>query len=137
MMGSLAPSAALKALWIAVAVQILGRLLDLRWHLDNDEFEGTAQQLEAHWLLWLGVLATLAIALAALRTELDGRGLRALIGITLAYIAVAIWHFVEHANHADPELAHYLLGLTQLGMIGAAIWVTLAFRRGRPRTATA
>jgi hypothetical protein len=126
--------AALRALWIAVGVQLAGRLLDLRWHLANDEFEGTSQQLEAHWLLWIGVLATIAVAGVAVGAPERPAGrvgylLTLLSG--LVYAPVAIWHFIEHANHADPELAHVLLGLTQIGMVAGAIIATMIARRGR------
>jgi hypothetical protein len=121
----------LRALWIAVALQLLGRLLDLRWHVANDEFEGTAQQFEAHWLLWIGVAATIAVAYAVLRdgeSESARRGLILTVVSGALYVAVAIWHFAEHANGADPELAHVLLGLTQLGMVVGAGLATLAAR---------
>lgn len=125
------PSRTLQFLWAAVAVQLLGRLLDLRWHLTNDEFEGTAQQFEAHWLLWLGVIATIAIAAVGWRsseTSAVRSGYAAVVVTGLAYSGVAIWHFIEHANGADPELAHVLLAVAQVAMIVAAIAVTLATR---------
>lgn len=115
----------LVALWIAVAVMLLGRLLDLRWHLANDEFEGTIQQLEAHWLVWLGVLVVLWGAAAGVRAGVDGIGFRLTLVSALLYVPVAIWHFVEHANGADPEAAHYLLAITQIGVLAGA--TTAAF----------
>lgn len=128
-------------LWSAVAVQVLGRLLDLRWHLSHDEFEGVSQQFEAHWLLWAGVLMTLVVVLvAARRPDLalqERRGYLLVLFSGLAYTGVAVWHFLEHANEQDPELAHVLLGLTQIAMILGAVVATLGARgRGRPRTAT-
>jgi hypothetical protein len=126
----------LAALWGALVLQLLGRLVDLRWHLANDEFEGTSQQLEAHWLIWLGVAATVAVAAVALRQHRAGPGAAAfalVLGSGLLYVGVAVWHFVEHANGADPELAHYLLALTQLGMVAGAALATLAARGKRLR----
>jgi hypothetical protein len=126
--------AALRALWIAVGVQLAGRLLDLRWHLANDEFEGTSQQLEAHWLLWLGVLATIAVAAVAIAAKQQPAGqfgYQVTLLSGLLYVPVSIWHFIEHANNADPELAHVLLGLTQIGMVVGAIVATVIARRGR------
>jgi hypothetical protein len=130
----------MRLLWAAIAAQLLGRALDLRWHLSNDEFEGVSQQFEAHWLLWLGVLATLAVAIAAARRRdlapLERSGYVALIAAGAAYVAVAVWHFVEHANHNDPELAHVLLGVTQLAMIAGALLATYGARSSRrPMTA--
>jgi hypothetical protein len=127
-------SRALRALWIAVAVQLAGRLLDLRWHLAHDEFEGTSQQFEAHWLLWLGVLATVAVAAwGLLRHEwLAGYpGYVLTLASGLFYIPVSVWHFIEHANGRDPELAHILLGIGQVGMVTGAVLATLLARRIR------
>jgi hypothetical protein len=134
----------MQLLAVAAVVQVAGRGLDGYWHANNDEFEGAAQQLEAHWLIWLGVLATLAICLVAIR-QLD-RTDRGLLGyrITLfsgvLYSGVAVWHFVEHANHNDPELAHVLLAIGQVGMlVGLVLVFVLSWRarhRGRgPRSA--
>jgi hypothetical protein len=130
----------LRFLWAAVAVQLLGRALDLRWHLENDEFEGVSQQFEAHWLLWLGVLATLVVAYAGARRldlpSLERRGYAFVLGSGLAYTAVAVWHFIEHANHQDPEVAHVLLGVTQVAMLIGAVIASLGARsRQRPITA--
>jgi hypothetical protein len=125
-------SAAVRGLWIAIAVQLAGRLLDLRWHLTHDEFEGTAQQFEAHWLLWIGVLATIAVAVAALRSRASDsarKGWWALLAGAVAYSGVAVWHFIEHADGNDPELAHVLLGVAQVAMVLAAIFITAKARR--------
>jgi hypothetical protein len=132
-------SRALRALWLAVAVQLAGRLLDLRWHLTQDEFEGTSQQLEAHWLLWLGVLATLAVAAwAVLRPErLAGHhGYLLTVAAGLLYVPVAVWHFIAHANGEDPEMAHVLVGVGGVGMVIGAVLATLLVRRSRPATDT-
>jgi hypothetical protein len=131
-------SRALRSLWIAVAVQLAGRLLDLRWHLTHDQFEGTSQQLEAHWLLWLGVLATLAIAVWAVvgRERFPGYvGYILTAASGFLYAPVAVWHFVEHANGADPEVAHVLLGVGQVGMVFGAVVATVIARRGQRRAA--
>jgi hypothetical protein len=123
------------AIWGAIAVQIAGRLLDARWHATHDEFEGTSQQLEAHWLAWLGVLIGLIVAaraLSSLRTPELRRGLSLLLASSLAYVGVAVWHFVEHANRSDPELAHVLLVIASLGMLSGAILSTVDWRRAAP-----
>jgi hypothetical protein len=49
----------------------------------------------------------------------------------LPYVGFAVWHFIEHANGNDPGLAHVLLGITQVGMLLAAVATTLQARRGR------
>jgi hypothetical protein len=122
----------LLALWAALAGQLLGRLVDLRWHLTHEEFEGAAEQLEAHWLIWLAVLATIAVAAAGLRARPDRperNGLRVVVSAGLVYGGIAIWHFIEHANGSDPELAHVLLTLSEVAMFGGAAIATIRARR--------
>jgi hypothetical protein len=120
---------------VALVVQIAGRALDGRWHATHDEFEGASQQLEAHWLIWLGVLATLGIcALALRRLDRDDRGLlgyRVTLVSGLGYAIVAVWHFIEHANHNDPEIAHVLLALGQAGMLIGIVLVFVLPRRAQ------
>lgn len=118
-------------LWGAVAVQLAGRVLDARWHAAHDEFEGASEQLAAHWLAWLGVLATLAVAwtLARARPTRDNRGyLLTAIGAG-AYVPVAVWHFIEHAGGSDPAVAHVLIGLTQATMFVGVIAATVIAQR--------
>jgi hypothetical protein len=112
----------------AAVVQIAGRALDFRWHATHDEFEAVSQQFEAHWLLWLGVLATLAVCVIALRlvtrSDRTAGAYRITLISGLAYSVVAVWHFVEHANHDDPSVAHVLLAIGQAAMlIGVALVV--------------
>jgi hypothetical protein len=103
-----------------VVVQVAGRALDGVWHANHDEFEGTAQQFEAHWLLWLGVLGTVAVAAVALRSDAPARfGLRLTVVASVLYAAVATWHFIEHANHNDPAVAHVLLAVFQVAIFAA------------------
>jgi hypothetical protein len=119
----------LAALWVAIAVMVAGRLLDLQWHLSHDEFEGTSEQLQAHWLAWIGVLLVLVVAAAVVRQGKGGVGFRIALLSAAAYVPIAIWHFVEHANGTDPELAHVLLGITNVGMVVGAIMATFGPRR--------
>ena len=125
----------LQLLGFAAVVQIAGRALDGRWHAQHDEFEGASQQLEAHWLLWLGVIATLAVCVLALRRlERDDRGrlgYRVTLLSGLLYTPVAVWHFIEHANHNDPAIPHVLLAAGQLGMIVGIVLVFLLSRQRR------
>jgi hypothetical protein len=121
---------ALQLLWATLLVQVLGRLIDARWHATHDEFEGASEQLEAHWLAWIGVLATLGVAAwAAQRGVTPGRlGYLTVLVATGFYVPVAVWHFIEHANHSDPELAHVLLAISQIAVLVGAIAATLAWR---------
>ncbi len=122
----------LTAVWIGVVVQIGGRILDGIWHANHDEFEAASQQLEAHWLLWLGVAITLVAAALALvrlpQSERNG-GYSVILAGGALYVPVAIWHFVEHANHSDPELAHYLLAVGQVLILAGALAAAVLTRR--------
>jgi hypothetical protein len=119
----------LVALLAAVGVVIVGRLVDLQWHLTHDEFEGTSQQFRAHTVVWIGVLLVLAVTAIALSQGIQGLGYRlAFIGAVL-YVPVAVWHFIEHANGADPEVAHVLIGLADVAIIAGAIVAVIARRR--------
>lgn len=123
----------LRYLWVAVVIQILGRVLDSRWHASHDEFEGTSQQLTAHWLLWIGVLATLAVAAMGVRSLSDHANAIAGFRITLAgailYVPTSVWHFIEHANGNDPAFAHVLLVIGQVGMLAGALAATVLWLR--------
>jgi hypothetical protein len=125
----------LLALWAGVVIQVAGRILDGVWHANHDEFEGASQQLQAHWLLWLGILLTLAVAaLAIVRLPAGERngGFTIVLAGGALYLPVSVWHFVEHANHNDPELAHYLLALGQVAIIGGAVAAAVLTRRRAP-----
>jgi hypothetical protein len=61
-------------------------------------------------------------------------GYRVTLFSGLGYSAVAVWHFVEHANHNDPELAHVLLALGQAGMIAGIVLAFILTRRARGPT---
>jgi hypothetical protein len=117
-----------RAIWIGIAVQVAGRALDGWWHVTHDEFEGGIEQLQAHWLAWIGVLITLAAAGVAMRrleaTE-RGIGYPLVFSGALLYVAVAIWHFLEHVAHNDPALPHVLLVVTTAMMIVGAALVLL------------
>lgn len=117
-----------KAIWIGIVVQLAGRIIDGRWHATHDEFEGAAQQLEAHWLVWIGVLVTLAAAGSAMR-RLAGKernaGYLLVFWGAFLYVGVAVWHFLEHVAHNDPALPHILLVVTTVMMIAGAALVLL------------
>lgn len=126
----------LAALWLAVALTMLGRLLDLRWHLSHDEFEGTSEQLQAHWLVWLGVLTILGVTTVAVREHVGGTGFQVALVSAAFYVPVATWHFIAHANQSDPELAHALIALAYIGIVVGVVIATLDARRRRAGPAT-
>jgi hypothetical protein len=91
-------------------------------------------------LLWLGVLATIAVAAVVLAGREHSAGRLGFLVTLLSgglYVPVSLWHFIEHANGADPELAHVLLAVAQIGMVAGAIIATAIVRRGRPPAAGA
>lgn len=121
-------------LWLAAVVQIAGRVVDLRWHATHPGFESAGNQLQAHWLIWLGVVAGLAVAIAGLRVARD-RGLLITAWASGAYLSVAGWHFAEHAAGNDPEIAHVLLAVAWTAALAGIADVTV--RTLRQRTGTA
>jgi hypothetical protein len=125
----------LEALWVAVLVQVLGRIGDGIWHLNHADFEGAANQLEAHFVLWVGMLMTLAAAGWALRTNGASErkaGYLVTFVAALLYVPTAIWHFIGHANGEELDVAHVLLAVTQVATIVGAIMATAGARRLTP-----
>jgi hypothetical protein len=123
----------LEALWVAVLVQVLGRISDGIWHLNHADFEGAADQLEAHFVVWTGMLMTLAVATWALRTDrAPDRSVGYLVTLVAAvlYVPVSVWHFIGHANGEELDVAHVLLGITQAATIVGALIATFRSRRG-------
>lgn len=122
----------LAVLWAGIAIQIAGRALDGIWHANNEGFESASDQLQAHWLLWLGVATTLAgSAVAISRVGEARRGWAAVFAASAAYLAAALWHFLEHAASNDPAAAHILLGILWVALLIAAVVTTLDWRRTR------
>jgi hypothetical protein len=122
----------LEALWVAVLVQVLGRISDGIWHLNHADFEGAADQLEAHFVVWTGMLMTLVAAGWALRSDRAPErnvGYLTTFVAALAYVPAAVWHFIGHANGEELDVAHVLLALTQAASIAGAIVATVRSRR--------
>jgi uncharacterized membrane protein YeaQ/YmgE (transglycosylase-associated protein family) len=120
----------LRLLLLATAVAIAGRLLDARWHATHDEFEGASEQLEAHWLAWLGVAAMIGAAAYAVRHEGRRAGYVLVLLGGAVYATVGTWHFIAHANGEDPEVAHVFLVLANLLLLTGVV-VALAERARR------
>jgi hypothetical protein len=117
------------ALVIGFAGQIAGRLVDLRWHATHEEFEGAAQQLEAHWLIWLTTVLVLGVAAITLREVRDPgqrRGYAIVLGANLAYGVVAVIHFFQHLRHLEVDWAHLLLAVTSIAAAAGVAWVIAA-----------
>jgi hypothetical protein len=105
-------------------VMTAGRALDLRWHATHDEFETGIDQLQAHWLAWLGALILLATGAVGVRRRIyRSPGFAVLFVAASLYAAVAGWHFWLHQNLRDPDLPHVLLALSQLGLYGGSVMI--------------
>jgi len=117
-----------------VTVIVAGIALDLRWHDTHDEFEGASEQLEAHWLLRLGLNGVLGAMLLARRTLSAPEwnvGFTLVLAAVVAEFGVHVWHFIAHANEVDPELAHVLLTVGNVLIVSGAILAFLLARRRR------
>jgi hypothetical protein len=123
----------LRALWAGGILFLAGIARDQLWHATHDEFEGNSQQVEAHWLLWLGFLVVLSVTvLAFLRLSSDERhpGFGVVLAASLFYLPVTVWHFAAHANHVDPGLAHVLLAIGDAAILGGVAWtIATSFAR--------
>ncbi|MFN2524944.1 MAG: hypothetical protein ABR505_01565 [Actinomycetota bacterium] len=134
-----APSATMFwALVVGFVGQIGGRLVDLQWHLTHEEFEGAAEQLQAHWLIWLSTAFVLGVAALALRQDsrpAEQRGYLLVLLANLAYAIVAVIHFLQHLDHREVDWAHLLLALTSIAAAIGVIWVIarrFTSRRNQP-----
>jgi hypothetical protein len=120
----------LTGLWAGLVVSIAGRLLDLRWHATHDEFETGTDQLQAHWLAWLGALVLLVAAAAAWRgrEQLRNPATAATLAGAIGYGLVAARHFWEHSQHREATLTHLLLVVTQVAMFAGVVSALLLAR---------
>jgi predicted permease len=127
-------------LLIAFAGQVAGRLVDLRWHLSHEEFEGGAEQLQAHWLIWLSTVFVFAVAVVA-RREVGDPGQRlgyaVVLGANVAYGFVAVIHFFQHLDHREVDWAHLLLAVTTIAAAFGVVWVVAARLQSKRREAVA
>ena len=120
-------------IWLGVLLQVIGEVIDFRWHASHEEFETASDELRAHWLLWIGSLVTLGAAWFAFRASRQARreGLLFALAAGVGYVGVSIWHFLEHAGGADPALPHVLLAVTKISMLVGVIWATVQWRAAR------
>ncbi len=127
-----------KTLWAAFVVQVAGRLLDFWWHATHDEFETGADQLTAHWLVWLGTLFILVVAARALRSGLSGserRGYLVVLWSNALYLVVAVIHFMQHLGYQEVDWAHISLAVTNVGSVVGVLMVTATRRTRRAQQA--
>jgi len=120
-----------------LVVFLAGIARDVQWHAAHNtqqQFETASKQVEVHWLLWLGVILLLVACWLALRRS-SGIGAERGYLLTAAsgavYAVVSVWHFIEHANGADPQLAHAFL-YTASGALVAGALMALVDSRAVP-----
>jgi hypothetical protein len=117
-----------------------GSARDVVWHATHNaqkDFETAATQIEVHWLLWVGALLLLGLsALALRRPDVAGssRAYAIIFASGAVYVPVSIWHFIEHANGTDPQIAHLFLYLAAMGLVvGAVLALANTVKEGRLR----
>ena len=118
-----------RLLLIGFVGQVAGRLVDLQWHLTHDEFEGAAEQLRAHWLIWISTVFVLSVALAAVRgvgESRQHRGYLVVLVANLAYAVVAVVHFFQHLDRLEVDWANLLLAITSVAAAVGVLWVIAA-----------
>ena len=126
-----------RALWGAFVVQVAGRLLDFWWHATHDEFETGRDQITAHWLVWLGTILVLAVAIRALRySSAERRGYHVVLSSNALYVVVAVIHFIQHLNLEEVDRAHVGLAVTNVGSVAGVLMVTIARRRSQREITT-
>jgi hypothetical protein len=124
----------LQLLWGAFAVQVAGRLLDFWWHATHDEFETGADQLQAHWLVWIGTILVLTVGIRALRGGARGSqrsGYQILVVANGLYVPIAVAHYIQHLNRQEVDWAHIGLGLTNVVAALGVLYVTFSALRER------
>jgi hypothetical protein len=117
----------LRALWAGVGLNLLGYVADARWHAMNGaDLETTWDQVEAHWLFWLGPAVVIAASLGALRTGQGkgSRGYRYVLWACAVYVPASIWDFWAHAGNHDPFIAHIFLTVSRIAIIVATAYTT-------------
>ena len=58
----LRPKRLLLGLWIALGIQLLGQIVDVKWHAAHgSHFRSASEQVQAHWVTWLGIAVMLVV----------------------------------------------------------------------------
>ena len=126
-------------LWGAFAIQVAGRLLDFWWHATHDEFETGGDQLQAHWLVWIGTILVLVVGIGALRAGVNGterKGYLTVIAANALYVPIAVAHFIQHMNRQEVDWAHAGLGITNLVAALGVLYVSYVSREGQGEATT-
>jgi hypothetical protein len=117
----------LLALWIGVGIQLLGQVLDVRWHAAHgSHFRSASEQVQAHWVIWVSIAVTMLSAAAAVRAG-HGRASRGFLWAlvtSVVFAAASGWNFWEHAHGRHAIAPHVLMIVSRIGVVVAAVWVT-------------
>lgn len=122
---------------VGFGVFVLGRIIDLVWHLTHEGFETAVQQVQAHSVVWLGVVVMLVGAAWGVGARPRNLGYAIVLFGSVLYLGVAAWHFWEHARLRDPELPHVLLLTGTVILTVGVAWMTVSARLRARRRATA
>ena len=119
------------ALWVGFFVQLVGMLLDARWHAAHPgDFETVATMLRVHAGIYLGVLITTAVALAlamlTARRQVRQPWFESLVLVgSVGQVIGVLWDGYAHTQHAaSMTVAH---GLIRGGLLFVAAGLILAF----------
>lgn len=110
--------------WTGIAMLMAGQVVDLRWHAAHGRrFERASDQVGAHWLIWLGVLVLLLVAVVGARRAQSRwyTGFRLLLLAVVCHVLIDGWHFWEHYNLRDPVVPHVLLASLKAVMLAGVI----------------
>lgn len=124
----------LRLLWGAFAVQVAGRLLDFWWHATHEEFETGRDQLQAHWLVWIGTVLVLMVGGRALRTGVrrpERVGYLTVVVANALYVPISGVHLIQHMNHQEVDWAHAGLGITNVVAAIGVLYVSYVSTRRR------
>lgn len=132
----------LTAAWVGVVVVAAGVVVDLRWHAVHGTAAGIDDLVAGHGLIWVGVLAVVAVAAMGARrlpsVWYAGWGLL-LVG-AIGYAVAEGLHVWSHETGQAQGLTHMLLQLSKVVVVAGVISATVATRQrpgARPATSSA
>lgn len=124
---NLGPRRLLLALWIGVGIQLLGQIVDVRWHAQHgSHFRSASEQVAAHWVVWVSI----GVMIASAATAVGSGHAKASRGFAWALVASALyavasgWNFWEHAHGTLGVAPHVLIAVSRIGVLVAAVLAT-------------
>lgn len=133
----LRPRTLLLALWIGVGIQLLGQIVDVRWHAQHgSHFQSASEQVAAHWVVWVSIGVMIASAATAVGSGYAkaSRGFAWALVASALYAAASGWNFWEHAHGRHAAAPHVLIGVSRIGVLVAAVLATYdLLGRGDPQ----